>query len=177
MEYKAKEPSPMNPMLAFGLFAMLIIMGAALLLYGLLQRPGRKKPDEDCKIVDDRLKPIVLDFQEPGIPETECILNQEPENILPMGTVAGEDHPDSTAADAISRLNEKFREMKELEAKAKKKTQKELEPELQSGKADSSSREEPEDPKIEHGEKKTLPDPAERPERSEQKGVSEHKGG
>jgi hypothetical protein len=181
MEYKAKEPSPMNPILTFGLFAMLIIAGAALLLYGLLQRPRRKKPDdENCAIViDDRLKPIVLDFQESAEPVSECIVDQKPEAISPMETPTKEDHHDSTAADAISRLNEKFREMKELEAEQKKKNQQGTEPELQTAEAGPTPQEVPEGLGIEPSvlsEKKTLPEPAKQPDKAEQPGVSEQKG-
>jgi hypothetical protein len=182
MEYKAKESSPMNPILTFGLFALLIITGAALLLYGLLQRPGRKMPDdENCTIViDDRLKPIVLDFQESAEPVSECIVDQKPEEaISPMETPTKEDHHDSTAADAISRLNEKFREMKELEAEQKKKNQPGTEPELQTVEADPTPPEEPEGLRIEPcvlGEKKTLPELAKQPDKAEQPGVSEQKG-
>jgi hypothetical protein len=149
----------MNPILAFGLFALLIIAGAAMVLYGLLQRPNKREQGDEGRtvMIDDRLKPIVLDFQEPGMPESEDVQSREPQSIIAQEE---EDLPEGSAADAFSRLNERFRRMKELEAEEKR-AQQGTEQEFQAGEANSAPREEPGEAKPDSNEKKTLPGEAE----------------
>lgn len=152
----------MNPILTFGLFALLVVTGAAMLLYGFLQRPGKPRPiGEECPdTIDDRLKPIVLDFQGTEPQQPESGLDQEQESIPALEPEPATEEEDAAssgaAADAFSRLNERFRRMKELEAEEKKRImEQDTKQKSQAGEAHTPLPDEPEEPKTISEEPKT----------------------